>query len=160
MKSGLWIAVAATVILVVATYSRDDAQPSVVAAVPSGKALPSSTGDSRATNGPTRRPLPGVGTDIFAVPLPPGPAPPVVSAPSAPPPPQRPPFPYEYFGRLTNLSGGHDTYLQRDGDLIPLLAGASLDAGYVVDSVTEGQVVIRHQPTGDVVRIDLPSFRQ
>lgn len=161
MKIGLWIAVAATVILVVTTYSRDEDQPSVVAnAAPTNRGFPASLGDTRATNNSTRRPLPGMGTDIFALPLPPPPPPQVVSAPTAPAPPQRPPFLYEYFGRLTNSSGELDTYLHRDGQLIPIRKGANLDAGFVVDSVTEEQVVIRHQPSGDLVRIDLPSFRQ
>ena len=158
MKSALWIATIATAIFVVTTYFQDDEQPSTVAAVLKG--LPSSPSDIGPTGTSTRRPLPGRGADIFALPLPPAPPPPVVAPPNAPPPPQRLPFPYEYFGRLTNSSGELDTYLHRDGYLISIRAGAALDAGYIVDAVTEEQVVIRHRPSGDVVRIDLPSFRQ
>lgn len=108
----------------------------------------------------SRRPLPGLGEDPFAVPAPPAPPPaPPVSI-NRPSPPQRPPFPYEYFGRFTNMNGETDTYLRRDGQLVPIRDDMPLESGYVVESVTEAGAVIRHKPTGDVVRIDLPTYQR
>lgn len=106
-----------------------------------------------------RRPLPGLNENPFGVPPPPPTPPPPPVTVDPPSPPQRPPFLYQYFGRLTNANGKLDTYLHRDGRLVEVQKGLALESGYIVDSVTEAQIVIRHQSSGDIVRIDLPAFR-
>lgn len=156
MRRGVAIAAALTAIAAAWTFFREEKSP--VPPVES-KRTQSGLSTDQTPILTTRMPLPGTGADPFALPPPPPPPapPPVVASPPSTP--QRPLFPYQYFGRLTNANGDLDTYLQRDGQLIALRQGLSLEPGFIVESVTEAQVVIRHHPTGDIVRIDLPTFK-
>lgn len=157
MRPGVAIAACLTAFAAAWTFFREENSSSVVRAV--SKTDSTRLSSHGASEWITRRPLPGLNVDPFALPPPPPPPAPPPAMASPPTPPQRPAFPYQYFGRLTNANGDLDTYLHRDGQLVPIRPGVSLDAGFTVESVTEAQVVIRHRPTGDIVIIDLPAFR-
>lgn len=65
----------------------------------------------------------------------------------APPPkPVAPPFPYHYFGSMTNIEGSKTFYLQRGEDLVAISAKQVLDRDYRVESVDDRQVVVLYLP--------------
>ena len=158
MRRGVVIAAILTTIATVWMLIREQEPSAVVRAISrgTGPQLSDTAGSALAT----RRPLPGLNENPFGVPPPPpAPPPPAPVTAAPPPPPQRPPFSYQYFGRLTNANGELDTYLHHNGRLVAVQKGLALESGYVVDSVSEAQIVIRHQSSRDIVRIDLPTFR-
>ena len=71
-------------------------------------------------------------------------------------PPAPPIFNYQIFGRMTGLDSKHAIYLNQDDRLIQIEQGTILDSGFQVQQITDGEVLIRHQPTGEEVRIVIP----
>jgi hypothetical protein len=80
----------------------------------------------------------------------------VAPPPMPPPPPQVPPFGYQMFGRMTGPDGKSVVYLNQEERLIGISSGAILENGFQVENITEGEVTIRHQPSGQQVRIAIP----
>lgn len=94
------------------------------------------------------------------------PAAPVVAVAPLPPPvpvqvvvtaPVAPPFPYRYFGHMSDTSGKVVTYLTRDNAIISIQAGGILDNVYRVDSVTDGRAVFTYLPLNEKFEIGASS---
>lgn len=97
--------------------------------------------------------------DPFAGVMPPPAAPaPQTSAVSPPPPapPSPPPLLVRFAGRLTDADGQETVFLAgTDGTPIPIKQGATLEAGYVVESVTASSATLVYPPSGTHVGVPL-----
>jgi hypothetical protein len=81
----------------------------------------------------------------------------VAVAPPVPPPVQPPPFGYQVFGRLTGPDGSNVVYLSQQERLSAISKGLDLENGFRVESITDAEVVVRHQPTGQELRLGIPT---
>ena len=102
------------------------------------------------------------GSDIFKVVtfLPP-PAPPPKPINALPPPPAlapvAPPFPYAYFGRVSDASGKISTFLSRADEIVAIQAGEILDHTYRVDTISDNQITITYLPLNEKAVITMQS---
>ncbi len=174
MNQRLKIALAVTALLVVVAALLDKRAPadsevvgSVDRANESAERPPSVMAESSAAapvNGLAARPVIVTSdADPFGLYKPPEPPPkpmPVATVvappPMPPPPPQIPSFGYQMFGRMTGPDGKSVVYLNQEERLIGITSGAILENGFQVENITEGEVTIRHQPSGQQVRIAIP----
>jgi len=81
---------------------------------------------------------------------------PVVTPLPPPAPPQAPSFTYRLFGRVRAPDGSVIVYLTNGDRIESITAGTVLDIGYVVDAIKDSEVVLRHPPSGQEVRISIP----
>lgn len=99
--------------------------------------------------------------DPFGLYQPPAPPPKPVKAVAAPPPPpepppQAPPFGYRVFGRVQGPDGKTVLYLAREELLIAVQEGTEFDGGFVAEKLTEQELLVRHKPTQQELRVALP----
>ena len=75
------------------------------------------------------------------------PAPKIVAPPPPPPPkPVAPSFPYQYFGRMTDMDGKSLTFLTNTRDLISVKEKQTIDNVFEIESISETQLVINYLP--------------
>lgn len=99
--------------------------------------------------------------DPFMPPPPPAPPPVEVAAPPpSPPPPIVPPFPYRVLGRILEPDGTRRVYLALEDRLVAIQPGSDLEQGFRVESVGEDEVVVKHGPSGQAVKITWPKDGQ
>ncbi|ALF90105.1 MULTISPECIES: hypothetical protein [Ralstonia solanacearum species complex] len=103
----------------------------------------------RATIGPAE------GDPFNAVVPPPPPPPPA----APPPPPQPPPFPFRYFGVMSDESGKPAHFLAKGDALVPVKPGVSLGDGYRVESMNEQTLVVLYEPIPSKTVIQLGSAK-
>ena len=93
---------------------------------------------------------------------PPPPAPVAASQPVAapPPPPPPPPMLYRFGGRVTGPDGTQQVFLAKGDAFVPISQGATLDDGYVVDSISDDAVVLMAPKLGTRVSLSARSASQ
>lgn len=88
---------------------------------------------------------------VVAAPVPPPAAPPFAPVPL------KPPFPYRYFGQMSDVTGKQVTYLTRDNAIVPIQLGAILDNVYRIDLVAENRIVFTYLPLNETFEISVIS---
>jgi len=67
-------------------------------------------------------------------------------APSPPPKPTAPPFPYQYFGRMTDINGTVVTYLVRNNELSIVKEKQILEGVFEIESMNDSQLIVKYLP--------------
>jgi len=106
----------------------------------------------------TEQMLEAADRDPFSIPQPPAPPPPPpLPPPPPPPPPQVPALNYRYLGQFLDPQGVRKVYLARpDKDLL-VEAGTRLDEGYRVDTITDDEIRLVHEPLQQRAVIRIPA---
>jgi hypothetical protein len=164
---GLAIAFVATVVASIrALTSSEDAVVQPTAFQHHTPAQPSREGSlntliSTDSAAPVKPVLAAALNDPFhpALPLPTAPATPkaepVNVTPPAPAPVVATPFSYTLFGRLRGPDGQVALYLAREAELIPIQEGTELQGDYRVEKISTVDILIRHAPTNQELKIAL-----
>lgn len=71
--------------------------------------------------------------------------------------PVAPQLPYRYFGRMVDIDGKTLTFLSRDGLLVSIAVGVTLDEIYRVDAVGERQILLTYLPLNEQLSISTQS---
>jgi len=105
--------------------------------------------DARANNA-GRTAWPPARTDPFWPAPPPAPKPvlappaPVIAAPTVPARSAAPPFDYRYLGSFAHADGSRVVFLLKGDRVISARAGQTLDGNYVIDTIDETRITVRH----------------
>ncbi|MBB6593741.1 hypothetical protein HXP34_21635 [Ralstonia solanacearum] len=70
-----------------------------------------------------------------------------------------PPFPFRYFGVMSDESGKPAHFLAKGDALVPVKPGASLGDGYRVESMNEQTLVVLYEPIPSKTVIQLGSAK-